>query len=400
MKLTKKLLGFINKVFDKDPAPFLALRLRYVGDGMSWTVQDAVLRTTPAGGLGAPLVVDLRAYRIGELVNYLAAQTGYTVEYVDLSELSLLSAACLLDGSGDIAASNGDHLYAYTSFLWAYYEAHAVELKSASEEIEQMLAQMSTKTAAGEWLDELGSYYNVPRLTDEPDRTYALRIIAEVLRPRGNNVALEAAIQTFTGQPVSVLDVVIYGGLAPLHDGTFDYDGSQLHNSTGGARYGLFDVAVGYDLIGGGDLTVFQQTVREVVGRLRDAGTHMRSLLLRGSEIADNFTPPTDGSGLVDIVAAGVMVDGFNAPTDMYSLAANMPAISDTLSAPTDGLAAVVTSQFKYNAIRTHNGAITHRGVSASAEDIGTPGDMPFSGILVADGRFTANGTQVSDGLI
>ena len=100
MKLTKKLLGFINKVFDKDPAPFLALRLRYVGAGMTWSVQDAVLRTTPSGGLGAPLVIDLRAYRIGELVNYLAAQTGYTVEYVDLSELSQLSAACLLDEIG------------------------------------------------------------------------------------------------------------------------------------------------------------------------------------------------------------------------------------------------------------------------------------------------------------
>lgn len=399
MKLTKKLLGFLHRVFDKDPAPFLALRLRYAGAGMTWRVSDAVLTTVPSGGAGAPLAVDLRQYLLGELVNHLAAQPGYTVEYADLSELSLLSAAVLLDGSGDQALSNGDHLYAYTSVLWSYLEANAVELRTASIEIDEMLDQMSTTTADAEWLDELGSYYAVPRLQGELDASYSVRIIAEVLRPRGNNVAIESAIKVYTGQVTTVRDVTIYGGEAPLYNSIHIHDGSELHNSTAGPRYGLFDVEYGYDILGGADISGFQSIIRDLINRLRDAGTHLRSLLLQGSEISDDFTAPTDGGSLA-LGGAQVLDDSFVAPDDEIAAVVSAAGFDDDLDAPLDGLAAVVTTQFMYNGIRYYDGDITHRGISVSAEDIGTTGDIPFSGLLRLDGNFALDGAQITDGLI
>lgn len=369
MRLTKKLLGFLHRVFNKDPVPFLALRLRY-GGGLTWMIADARLTTVPVGGIGAALSVDLRQYTLGQLVNHLAAQPGYTVEYADTSELSLLSAAVLIDGAGDIALSNGDHLYGYTSVLLAYAEAHSVELEEASTQITEMLDQMVIATADGEWLDELGSYYAVPRLQGEVDASYSVRMIAEVLRPRANNVAMEAAIRGFTGQATTVRDVTLYAPSIPIHDSATLYDGSHLHNSAAAPVYGLFDVEYGYDLLGGGDIAVFKQTVFDLVGRLRDAGTHARSLLLKGSEISDNFTPPSDVM-VMAAVSSTEMSDTLTSPTETLAGVLTVSGMTDTLTAPLDGLAeVVVTSQFTYSGLRSFNGDITFRGASTSSENI------------------------------
>ena len=40
MKLTDKLLGYLNRVFEKGPDRVLSLRIRYDG-GMSWKIADA-----------------------------------------------------------------------------------------------------------------------------------------------------------------------------------------------------------------------------------------------------------------------------------------------------------------------------------------------------------------------
>src|SRR3546814_4396237 len=91
---------------------------------------------------------------------------------------------------------------------------------------------MSTKTAQGEWLDELGGYYGVPRIQGENDASYGPRIIAEVLRPRGNNVAMEAAIKVYTGQDAKVTDVTLYGDPFPRYDATIRYDGTRSEEHT------------------------------------------------------------------------------------------------------------------------------------------------------------------------
>lgn len=359
MKLTQKLLSFLHRVFDKDPAPFLALRLRYDGDGMMWSVSDARLTTVPSGGAGQPLDVDLTQYTLGELVNHLAAQPGYTVEYADHSALSTMGAGVLLDGSGDQNQSNGDHLYGYTSVLWSYMEANARELKAAADQIEQMLLQMSTTTASDVWLDELGSYYAVPRLQGEADASYSLRIITEVLRPRGNNVAIEAAISYYTGQATTVTDVVERSALSPLHDGGAAHDGVEFYNSTSSPRYGLFDVEHGYDIVNGGDITSFQQIIRDLIGRLRDAGTHLRSLSLKGSVVEDTAAAPTDGGALA--LGGGVALqDTAAGATEEMSMAMDVAGLADSVTGGADSSVVGYTFDTRYNALRSYNGLSRH----------------------------------------
>lgn len=368
MKLTRRLLSYLNRVFDKDPVQFLALRLSYTGGTMSWSIEDAVLRTTVHGGVGHNLEVDLSQYTVATLANYLAMQPGYSILALDTSDLAQLSARVLLDGGADIASSNGDHLYGYTSILFSYLEAMASELALARIQLGEMLKQMSTKTAEETWLDELGGYYGVPRLAGEVDASYGPRIIAEVLRPRGNNVAIALAIKAYTGQDSTVVDVVEYTSGAATFNGAVNFSGGITYSGggLGTPRYGLFDVRYGYDLINGaGDINTFAATVRDLIGRLRDAGTHLRALTLTGSVMNDDADPPTDG---VMTLAAGVsLTDTMDAPTEASVMNADAQ-FADSLTAPgdTSGLGLDVSYNYVYDGFRSYDGAITYSGTVIS----------------------------------
>lgn len=380
MQLTQKLLGYLYRSLDKSPDPTLALRLRYDGS-LVWTVQDGVLTTAVSGGSGAALSLDLSAYTLANLVSFLAAQPGYTVVYAN-PDLGGLSARILIDGSGDQDASNGDWLMAYQSLLWVYLEPLAVELTRAKQQITEMLRQMNTKTAEGDWLDLLGSYYAVPRLPGESDDAYGPRIIIETLRPRSNNVALQKAIADFTGQSASVTDVVVYGPATPKYNAANTHNGVIKHNATATPIYGLFDVAVSYDLLSGDNLTDFRATVTALVGRLRAAGTQLRSVLLRSSALSDAATAPTDGGALA-YAGTVTLTDTATAPTESSSvMAASLAVLTDTATAPTDTTGtSTIKPAYTYAGIRSHNGAVKYESGVPTVQD--TAGNTLVNDILV-----------------
>ena len=370
MRLTSKLLKFLHRVFDKDPDQFLALSLQYSSD-MTWQVRNGFLKTTVTTGPGVSLSIDLSQFTVVSLVNFLASQSGYSVTYIDDTALAELSALVLLDSDGDIANNNGCFIFGYTSLTWAYLEAQASELEMAQAQVGNMLLQMDTTTANNEWLDELGSYYDVLRNPGEQDSQYGPRIIATVLRPCGNNVAMEAAISTYTGQQATVTDVVEYSIAAPLYNGASEYNGSIFHNSLAGPKYGLFDVMYAYDLLAGGDITAFQATVVTLINQIRDAGTHLRAIALSGSILSDALTPPTDGSSVQQLVVNAPFSDALTAPTDSNGVTSvNLSSFADTLTTPTDIENLSITYNYQYNGQRSYNGVIEHLGGSTVAETL------------------------------
>lgn len=263
MRLTQKLLAYLNRVFDKDAHAFLALRLRYDGSSMAWSVKDGVLSTTVAGGSGAALSIDLSAHTVATLAAHLAGRPGYSVPYADASSLAQLSARVLIDGAGDQDTSNGDHLTGYTSVLWAFLEPMAAELDRAATQIKEMVEQMSLDTADGEWMDEIGSYYGVRRQTGEADRIYGPRIIAEVIRPKANNIAISEAIDKF-------LD----GVTSAITDAPLDVTSNS---------YGLFDAEldVSLEAMDGYGYGLIISSAIDLIEQLRDAGTHLRAVRTR-----------------------------------------------------------------------------------------------------------------------
>jgi hypothetical protein len=361
MLLTKKLLGYLNRVFNKSPAQVMALQFTHVYP-MTWTVQDAVLTTVVQNnGPSVDLTIDLTQYTFAELVNYIAAQPGYITPYLAPS-MANTGAAALLDACGSVTPEGpAQPLYAFTSVLWAYLDANATELELASQQIANLPAEMSTTTADTIWLNVLGTYYNVPRNPNEEDSAYGPRIIASVLRPMSNNVAMEIAISTFTGQNTTVTDVVLPGVTGDAYNGVYTYNGAINHDSANTPVYGLFDVQYGYDIINGSDPTSFAATVSALINTLRAAGTHLRNLDLVGSNLTDTLTPPTDDFSIIDVNA--LFEDALIQPVDEMSvIAVRVAAMTDALTPPedTEGMDLTINYNYQYNGIRMYNGVIAY----------------------------------------
>lgn len=330
MKLTHKLLDLLNRVFDKEPHAFVAFRVRRAG-GLTWSVADGTLTLTYDA---VDHVYNLSAYTLQSLAAALVALSGF--EVTAMTTRSSLSALVLLDGCGDESASNGDALLGYTSLLWAFVEAWARELQTLREAVDQALLQMSTTTASGAWLDEIGSYYAVPRTVGESDALYGQRIIAQTLRPISNNLAIEVAIEDYTGQACKVEDVVIYRGVFPIYDGTIHYDGAHDYDTVGLPNYGLFDVTTAYDLILGGDISGFHDAVVAIVEKLRASGTHLRALALgSAAPLTDAFTAPHDStSGWIGAMGYS---EALTAPTEAATgYTGRLTDIVEAASAPAE----------------------------------------------------------------
>lgn len=276
MRLTQKLVNWLYRAINRSPKPALAFRINHGGVGATlvWEIKDNVLTTMITGGSGSNHTYDLTAHTIGSLTTLIESQPGYTCPFVtDDPAIYDLAASALLDGTGNQDESNGDHLYVYTSAVWAYLEPLAVELDLARKQLDQQVLQMSVRTAADKWLDELGMYYAVDREGGESDATYSARIIASLGKPAGNNVAMEMAINTVSGGLVAkVTD-------SPAEAFTVPYSGTS---------YGLFDVVYQIDLSGDDDINFFTSRVVAIVEKLRDAGTHMKSISIQGS-LADTY---------------------------------------------------------------------------------------------------------------
>lgn len=286
-KLTQKLLLYLHRVFDKDPHPVLAFRVRYNGTGLTWSIANGVLTLTATGGTGTSYTFNIANFAIGQLAQFIAALPGYSVPYQDTSAYALLSALALLDSSGDENVSNGDHIYGYTTLLWSWMDANSSELGTAKGEIDNALLQMSTTTAQDEWLDEHGGYYNVPREQGELDPNYGPRIIASVLQPRGNNVAIASAIQAIAvgAQTVRVIDAINDTGFAITYNGLIHYDGSEFYDAGLGVNgaYGFFDVDFSFDFSGPVTQSTYFSQILTTVEAFRDAGTQLRAVIFRNN---------------------------------------------------------------------------------------------------------------------
>lgn len=353
MKLTQKLLSYLHKPFDRDPESFLAIRLRYDGS-MTWRIEDAVLYTSVSGGTGSALAVDLDQFTLAELANHLAAQPGYSVPYRVTNDLSLLGARILIDGVGNQDASNGDHLSAFRSHTWAYLDATAVELKAAREQIYQMLRQMNVITGEGDWLDEIGDYYNVRRRDGEVDSLYGPRIIEEVIRPRNNNKAIELAISRATGGlPSIVRDVKEIVDVSPAYNGTIDFDGSRQYMATTRYRRNLFDVEYAFDLEGSEDVAPSQRRVL-LIDNFRAAGNHLRQILLTAGRLDDQVPATATDSHALQLTAT--FTDEVAAQDEAAMMALLVSLTDDGLPGSDAGIELTQLSQHTYNGARRYGG--------------------------------------------
>lgn len=266
-----------RSVFDKDPKAVLALRVRHP-DGLTWRVQGGRLTLTAGTQVNHYRLAD---YTIAQLADALQAD-GFELPFEN-PDMGSRGAFTLLRGTKSQGETNGDHLLAYTSLLWALYDAFGAELDEQSEQVIQALRQMVLPDAEGFWLDVWGTLYGVARYPSETDGHFAERIPDEVFRLRVNAHAIEQVILDLTGYNVRIHE--------PWKD-LFTLDRSLLsghHRLYDGVRYG-------YHLIQPEATTdVDWQEVIPVIERNRAAGVQQIAPMVYRSAYLDASDHELDG---------------------------------------------------------------------------------------------------------
>lgn len=197
-RVSHRLLSRLHSVYNADPAPVLALRIRHA-DGVVWRVHGYVLTLeTPAGTSDWAL----SDYTLLGLATDLS-EAGFDVPRLNPA-LQHLSATVLMEGMGAQDVSNGDHLYAYTSILWTLLGAMGPSFTEAKDAIELALRQLILPHSTQEWADLFGEIFGIPRLNNELDAVYTARMIEEVKRARSNPIAIIKNVKRLTGYDVEV----------------------------------------------------------------------------------------------------------------------------------------------------------------------------------------------------
>lgn len=150
-------------------------------------------------GVGA---YDLSQYTIGQLVtlfNGMPNFIAYTLQYGSLSALALLDGMYITPCNIAIT-TNPIRILAKTIDL---------QFKKFNDDANEALFQANTRTATGNWLDSLGSFYGVPRQAPEPDVLYSSRMFDCSLGENVNNIAIQQVFADL-GYSATVVDTTPY----------------------------------------------------------------------------------------------------------------------------------------------------------------------------------------------
>lgn len=365
-RLTEKLLGFLYSALNKSPERFVAFRAQHTSGTFRYSILNYAF-TCYVNDV-AVLSGNLQDYTVLSFAEALGRLNGMSIVYRAGPEVMGLSACVLLDGTGKQAESNGDCFYAYDSPLWAYMESVGKELGEAELSIAAMLDQMSLQTADDYWLDYWGEHFGVARSDGERDADYSKRIVIEVLRPRGNNKAIEAAILERFAQKATVVDVPMYRNQTNTFNGAYFFNGApHYYNATEDVYYGLFNVVAAYDLLGSESPTAFATEVRKFVEKFRDAGTQMLSLNMSAPVISDQYPwAETDSHALA---LSAVLADTLTAPSESFPAAAlSLAQLSDTDSPGSEATTATLTTSTTYNSQRYFNSLVRYQSGTGLAD--------------------------------
>jgi hypothetical protein len=165
---------------------------------------------------------------------------------------------------------------------------------------------MSTTTAAGEFLDLQGTYYDVPRdnsgSTPELDSAYSPRIISDVLLPSSNNIGMALALEArYPGSSAIVVDADESSGVGILYDGSATFNGEYEYNANvATASNGLFDVTFSFSF-STSTITPAQYAplVVAAVNGYRLSGTYIRNLIIKNGLTASVQTATWDIGSIV-----------------------------------------------------------------------------------------------------
>ena len=130
-------------------------------------------------------------------------------------------------------------------------------------------SQLYLHSADGEWLDYwCRTYFGIPRKNFESDTEYINRTVAEIIKLKQNNKALEIALkQAFAALDCTVVDADLINNPTVLYDGTHLYTGNDTYAYRYGSTPGCFYITMDLPSEDGRTLTQITGLLTETAKR-------------------------------------------------------------------------------------------------------------------------------------
>lgn len=190
----KSLIGNVYNSLNKDPDIFEVFRVTYSGVEARYTIIDEFLRIQSTDPALDDFYIDLRQETLQSLVTLIEANARYTVDLIaGFATFSNLNAATLIERNDHtLLDSHEKKFFIFTSFLWIFYKAIALDVQITDDNFVSALRQMNILTAEEIFEDHWArDYYNEVRLDGEEDFEYGRRTIENIIKPKINDLALE-----------------------------------------------------------------------------------------------------------------------------------------------------------------------------------------------------------------
>ena len=116
-------------------------------------------------------------------------------------------------------------------------------INTVANDIKLLDLEFIIGSSTGEWLDEWGSWFGVPRLLGEKDELYRNRILAIATKPKNTAPALIEAVRTYLDEPN--LNVIVYEPYLNIRKFNIStFSGEDKYQDAVYQRFGVVDIII------------------------------------------------------------------------------------------------------------------------------------------------------------
>jgi len=264
----ERVLARLNSVWNKSPQRVEIATI--TKDGATFRIVGLRCLTTDATGT---TTISLETGTVNDFLAALQVK-GFTTVLYDGQYGTMLARGIVEQGT----AQSGESIGYHQSLLWSELKTSAWELDNQRDRIDDATKQLYLHSATGTWAEEWGDLFGTYRVAGESDATFLNRAIAEAIRPRSNNVALENIIAEAFGMICTVRDALPNVAELPPED-----------QAEAAGRF-LLDLAVPNDLSAEEALLLIDR-MKAVVRKNKAAGTDfLQTVLSKLNAISENVS--------------------------------------------------------------------------------------------------------------
>ena len=302
-----KLINRLHRVFDKEPRPIPVLT---VSTPCIITMSNAVA-TVLVSGSTHTIATD--GMTLSQFVTALGTK-GVTATLTSGAYQILIARGVLDTHRQDTTVDN--HVYYSSNLFWQEMQVYGWMLQEQSDRLLRAEQQLYLHSAENEWLDYwLKDYFGILRDTSESDAQYKDRAIAEIIRIKQNNKAMEIALKNAVAAVDCIVrDADITNGMSLQYDGTALYVGNDKYAYKYGSQPGCFYITTDLPSEDARTLDQITKTLVGTANKIKAAGTKLDGVVYKTSTsdiaIISEAAILTAKDTQADILPWGLRYDG------------------------------------------------------------------------------------------